>query len=258
MTQATSTPYTLCDPAIDGPSASSAIPVDIVTTSSVVEMLLKENSRLNHEIRDEAQQRVLIPKFLAVAVAGFSVYGIVVTGILNGIHTHLGFWPDALPSAAWNGPTAANLTLAYTLGLIAANGICLPSFYFYGLLAGVRITMLGVTAHALKGMAAGAVALVGLLPVYVALALSVLVLPASDHWNGLWFAVGLILPFVAGIVGAVNLYRGFVSLADTIQNRRGQSRECFLRRLILAWVMCYTFVTPVVIYSLWDFLSDRL
>ena len=43
-------------------------------------------------------------------------------------------------------------------GLDRRNGICLPSFYFYGLLAGIKTTMLGVTAHAIKGMAAGAVA----------------------------------------------------------------------------------------------------
>jgi len=45
------------------------------------------------------------------------------------------------------------------LGLAAATGICLPSFYL--LLAGAETSMLGVLAHALKGKSVAAVTLVG-------------------------------------------------------------------------------------------------
>ena len=38
-------------------------------------------------------------------------------------------------------------------GLIAASGICLPSLYFYALLAGVRMTMVDVVLHTLKSKA---------------------------------------------------------------------------------------------------------
>lgn len=237
---------------------ASAAPAEMVENVSIFEMLLKDNARLNQLLRDEARQREFIPKLIGVAVTGFAIYGAVVTGILNGIRETSGFWPPALPESSWSDWSIGNLTIAYTLGLIAANGICLPSFYFYGLLAGIPVTMLSVTAHALKGMAAGAVALLGLLPIYVALALSVLILPPNDHWSGLWIAAGLALPFIAGLAGAANLYQGFVSLADTIRRTRGRSRECFLRRLMLAWVGCSLFVLPPVIYTLWDFLSDRL
>jgi hypothetical protein len=146
--------------------------------------------------------------------------------------------------------------LAYTLGLIAANGICLPSFYFYGLLAGIKTTMLGVTAHAIKGMAAGSVALVGLLPIYVAMSLTAIVFPLGRGWDFTCVVYGLVLPFAAGIFGAVNLYEGFVGLADTMTCRNRDARQCFLRRLIFAWVGCATAVIPVVVYTLWDFLSD--
>jgi len=116
--------------------------------------------------------------------------------------------------------------------------------------------MLGVTAHAIKGMATGAVALVGLLPIYVAMALTSIVFPLNDYWSGLWVSLGLALPFIAGVAGATNLYQGFVALADTMTCHNRTTRQCFLRRLIFAWVSCATFVTPVVIYSLWDSLSD--
>ena len=69
-----------------------------------------------------------------------------------------------MPTARWSDATAANLVLAYDLGLIAATGICLPSFYFYGLLAGLRISMLQVSTHATKCLATTAVVLVGILP----------------------------------------------------------------------------------------------
>ena len=231
---------------------------EAVSTTAVIEMLLKDRETLNRLLRDEDRQRDLIPRLMAVAVAGFFVYGILATGIINAFQIRTGFWLPHLPAATWNDFSIGNLALSYTLGLIAANGICLPSFYFYGLLAGIQTTMLSVTAHALKGMAAGAVALVGLLPIYVAFALTALVFPFPWTLGGaaVWTVIGLALPFIAGIWGAVNLYQGFVGLADTMPPKRRCERECFLRRLIFAWVGCFTFVTPVVIYSLWDLFSS--
>jgi hypothetical protein len=227
----------------------------VTSLGGVVEMLLKDREWLDHLLRDPSWQRRLIPRLLAIALAGFAVYGLVATLVLNAIYFKSGYWPELVPHAFWNTPGAANLTLAYCLGLIAANGVCLPSFYFYGLLAGVKTTMLGVTAHALKGMAAGALMLVGVLPVYVALALSAIVFPMPGELLSLWVLLGLALPFIAGIWGAVCLYRGFVCLDDTIPSTRREARSCLLRRLILAWSGCYTCVTPLMIYTLWNSLA---
>lgn len=227
---------------------------DSSAPTGIVDLLLKGRHRIDALLRTTEGQRDLIPKLLAVAVCGFTLYGITITVMLNLARSH-GFWLPGLPAASWNDATGGNLTLSYCLGLIAANGICLPSFYFYGLLAGVRISMLGVTAHALKGMAAGAIVLVGILPIYVATALNALIY--SDHraWLTLLTLLALALPFLAGIWGAISLYRGFVALADTIPAEFRGNRRCLLRRLILAWSGVYTFVTPLVIYSLWLHLS---
>jgi hypothetical protein len=218
-------------------------------------MLLKNHARLNTLLREPVTQRELVPGLLAVAVCGFAIYGLVMTGIVNALYVKQGFWLNFMPAAYWDGASVANLAISYTLGLIAANGICLPSFYFYGLLAGVKISMLGVSAHAMKGMAAGAVALVGLLPIYVAVSLTAVVFPLGNYWTGYVLVVGLALPFIAGLAGAMNLYEGFVALADTMTGPRCAARGCFLRRLIFAWVSCATAVTPVVIYTLWHYLS---
>lgn len=227
-----------------------------ITTIGLVEMLLKDRARLDRCMRQEDRQRELIPRFMAVALIGFTIYGVIATALLNAFQAQNGQWLPHIPAANWNDLSALNLTLSFSLGLIAANGICLPSFYFYGLLAGIQTTMLSISAHALKGMAAGAVALVGILPIYVAISLTALVFPNFVGLPMFWSAMGLLLPFIAGLWGAFDLYQGFVGLADTMPESHRCHRECFLRRLIFAWCGCFTFVTPVVIYSLWDLLSD--
>jgi hypothetical protein len=238
------------------PILAEALP-DADTAAGLLEMMLKDERRLNALLREPRRQREYVPRLMAVALGGFAIYGVAATIVLNAIadKTH---WPLYVPAARWSDASAANLLLAYAIGLIAANGICLPSFYFYGLLAGVKTSMLSVTSHAMKGMAAGALALVGILPIYVTLALAVVVFPAPPQLSIACAAMGLALPFIAGLWGARSLYLGFVSLADTISCGRPGERLCFLRRLLLAWCGCYTFVTPVMIYSLWNYLGQRL
>jgi hypothetical protein len=245
----TITPY---DPFPRSPAATKE-----PDTALVIELLLKNHAKLNAMLRDESGQRALIPKFLGIAMGGFALFGIVATAVLNLAH-HGGFWLEYTPQARWDRFSVANLTLAYSLGMIAANGICLPTFYFYTLLAGLRISMVGVVAHALKGMAAGAVALVGILPIYVALTLYPLAATESHDLLRVYVMVALALPFLAGTWGAVSLYQGFVALADMMPEASRECRTCMLRQLILAWSGCYTFVTPLVIYSIWLQLSKAL
>lgn len=224
--------------------------------SNVIDLLLKDNAKLDAILRLDEGQRRLIPRLLAVAVGCFTLYGIVTTLMLNLARTHSGYWFPTLPPAMTNDATIGNLTLAYAVGMIAAAGICLPSFYFYGLLSGIRLSMLGTAAHALKGMAAGAVALVGILPIYVAATLNLLSGSKDPALLSMLVGIGLALPFIAGLRGARSLFLGFVGLADTIPADCRRDRACLLRRLILAESGLYTFVTPLVIYSIWQHLSQ--
>jgi hypothetical protein len=231
-------------------------PTGEISTFAVIELLLKDEPALNRLLISPERQRELLPKFMAVAVACFATFGVVTTGVLNGFVWRTHFWLPHLPPAYGDIWSLGNLTVAYTLGLIAANGICLPSFYFYGLLAGLRTTMLAITAQAIKGMASGGLALVGLLPVYVALALTGLIAPTRGYiGHGTLTLIGLLLPFVAGLRGATSLYAGLTGLAETMTPARRAQRECLLRRMMLAWVGCFTFVSPLVIYSLWSLLG---
>jgi hypothetical protein len=164
--------------------------------------------------------------------------------------------PAAVPSVLADGWSsslrpALALWLAYAVGLVAATGICLPSFYFYGLLAGVKITFPQVVTHCLKGMASTAIMLMGILPIYVAYALGMRVFGAPIALQQFVLSIGLVLPFAAGLWGVNSIYQGFMRLANTLPGRCRDQRTCFLRRLTLAWAACYTAVTPLMIHSLW-------
>jgi hypothetical protein len=131
----------------------------------------------------------------------------------------------------------------------------LPSFYFYGLLAGVRINFLQVVTHCLKGQASTAIMLIGILPIYVAIALGMLIFDAPLPVQQVVLSVGLVLPFLAGLWGAYALYSGFMRLADTLPERCRHRRTCFLRRLTVAWAACYTAVSPLMIHALWTHIA---
>ena len=227
------------------------IPEEEGSAPGLVELMLKDQARLDELMREDARQADLIPRFLAIALVGFTIYGIAATVVLNAAGT-ASPW---VPTARWAHATAANLVLAYDLGLIAATGVCLPSFYFYGLLAGLRISMLQVATHAVKCLATTAVVLVGILPLYVALALGAIVFEAPTEWMHRTIDLGLLLPFLAGLWGVHSLYVGFTRLADTMRPERREARAGFLRKLTLAWAACYSVVTPVMIHALWRHFS---
>lgn len=241
----------------------------------LVEMILKSPRRLDCRIREIGLQPRLIPLFLTISLVSFTLFGIALSLVLASAHvtpqlTALDAFldqPRQHPqlirfdnldgfAAYWTSGAAWRLIVAYSFGLIAATGVCLPSLYFYGLLSGIRLSMLDVTTHAMKAKATSAIALLGILPIYIAGALGVAIfdwLPdVMRDWT-IW--IGLVLPFLAGLWGTVSLYRGFLNLTDTLPPERCARRGCFLRRLVVSWSACYTAVAPVMIYTLWEALQ---
>jgi hypothetical protein len=221
----------------------------------LTELLLKNSRKVDSLARDETWQADLIPRFLGIAVTSFSVFSLALAIILSLAPTD--YLPGLLKDAWQRSPGRAgvSLGLAYVVGLVATTGICLPSFYFYGLLSGVRITILQVTTHIMEGMAATSLMLIGLLPIYVAYVLGLIVFGAPSSSLVPMIYAGLALPFIAGLWGLRTIYRGFMQLADTLSPERRCRRRCFLRRLTLACTACYSAVTPVMIYTLWNTFS---
>jgi hypothetical protein len=240
------------------PAAEVQVNVNEHSLLGLAELLLKQPARVDGLTREETRQPELIPRFLAISLCGFALFAVALVLLFNMAPlTALPFFLAKRWSAGGMGP-GLSLGLAYTAGLVAANGVCLPSFYFYCLLAGVKISVLQVTAHCMRAMAASAVTLLGVLPIYVAIGLGMIVFNAPPTELQYALYLGLALPFLAGLAGVRSLYMCFVGLADTLPARTRVARECFLRRLTAAMAACYTAVTPVMIYTLWTYFADRI
>jgi hypothetical protein len=244
----------------------------------LVELILKDRPRLERVIRDPSLAAQLIPRFLAVSLIGFTLFGVAMALIVQAIGVQLelasirsvleGTAPaliriEPLASPAGRGifhkvGDGLHLVAAYDLGLIAAAGVCLPSLYFYGLLAGISLSMARVTVHTVKAMSTTAVALVGILPIYMAFSLGAAIFQAPPVVTESVLWLGLVLPFVAGLFGVNSLYTGFTALTDALPAERRYRRACFLRRLVVSWSVCYTAVTPVMIYTLWEYFSRTI
>lgn len=242
---------------------------------SLVEMILKAPRRLDQFIRRVEIQPLLVPKLLAISLASFALFGVALAIVfsaaqvaprLTALDEYLNekgsgrslvrFEATAGFAEFWTSGAALQLIAAYCFGLIAATGVCLPSLYFYGLLSGIRLSMLDVVTQALKSKATSAVALLGILPMYIALAMAVNIfdrLPTAFRDGVLW--LGFILPFLAGLWGTASLFHSLGALTDTLPPERCERRGCFLRRLVVSWAACYTAVSPVMIYTVWQALQ---
>ena len=238
----------------------------------LTEMILQNHSLLERLIRSTAKQAVLIPQLLLIAFLGFVLYGLTM-GLLIGVSgwtPHLNsprevltsggplieFHAAASPLAPWTDGTAPALIVAYALGMIAATGICLPSLYFYGLLSGIKLTMRDVVIHSLKSKATAAIGLIGILPIYFVICLTVMVFDLSEYWIRIVQWIGFAFPFLGGLWGTQSLYRGFQGLADTLPGRLNMearyNRSCFLDRLVLAWSACYSVIAPIMVFTIWE------
>ncbi len=225
----------------------------------LVELLLKSPSRLDAVMNgDERKPIQMIPRFLGIALASYLLFCIAMIVILNTAPAaaYPAREPLPAPPADWSNGSALGMLLAYTIGLVATTCICLPSFYFFGLLAGVRLTMLQVVGQVVRSKASAAIVLVGILPIYVAVVLGLIVFQAQAPFLQYWLYLGLILPFIAGLEGVRSIYLGVRAMAVTLPAERRYRRECFLRRLTLSWSAVYTLVAPVMIYQLWVHLAQ--
>ncbi len=257
-------PPVIAPPIEDLPASIGVLPL--------TEMILKNHSLLERLIRSTSRQAVLIPQLLLISFLGFLLYGVTM-GVLIGVsgwtpHLHsprevltsggplIEFRAAANPLAPWTDGTAPSLIVAYALGLIAATGICLPSLYFYGLLSGIKLTMRDVVIHSLKSKATAAIALIGILPIYFVICLTALVFQLSEDAIRVVQWIGFAFPFLGGLWGTQSLYRGFQGLADTLPGRMDMearyNRSCFLDRLVLAWSACYSVISPIMVFTIWE------
>ncbi|HLG16855.1 MAG TPA: hypothetical protein VJH03_20480 [Blastocatellia bacterium] len=220
----------------------AAEPTEQSNLFDYVELLLKNRARLSEVLRRGDRLMEVLPNLLGIALVGFAAYAAIIWAVFN-----LGGAEAAgLPKFS-----LASLTLSYTAGLVASVGVCLPSFYFYALLAGVKASMVQIAAQAVRALAVTAILLLGIMPVYLAVVVGLHI--GGDIWRPgyeLSIRVGLVLPFLAGFFGVSAFYRGFADLAYTFPPHRRRTRGRFLRLMALAQSGLYAFVSPFMIHTL--------
>jgi hypothetical protein len=230
------------------------------TAVGLAELLLKNPERVDQLNRKAVHQRELFSRLLLIAEVGYLSFAFMMVLILN--LAPAAAYPHSLmlrmPPTYWSDGTSLSLPLAYAIGLVLAACVCLPTFYFHSLLAGIRMTWLQIVSLVGKGMASSAIMLLGILPIYVAAVLGLVVLEAPTETLQWTLKVGLLLPFVAGLWGLRALYIGVMDMVDNPPLEWRCRRRCFFRRLVLAWTAVYTAVVPIMIYRLWEYFAEHL
>jgi hypothetical protein len=214
---------------------------------SMFDLVLRRPRLLDRVLRDEAMLPKAIQEMVSLSVAGLAVYGLVLGAsaqLVRGQHPLFGFFAGSLP-AVWT-------PVSFVLAFLGAICICLPSFYFFTQLSGLDASFRMVTAQALRGIATTGVLLLGAAPFYAAWVLGNVVGVFEDVQTTLW--VGLVVPFLVGLVGVASVDRGFRSMLDVLpvtHPRRGN----YVRRMVLAWGALFTAIAPVALYRLGEFFS---
>jgi hypothetical protein len=252
-----------------GPDSAGA---SVLGIAQIVELILKDPRRLDQLAHASEQKIELASRLLAISVASFALYGLALSLMFHAAH----LWPQLGATANWLNGSEKSLVefvdtgalpshvavrslrviIAYSFGLIAASGICLPSLYFHGLLSGLRMSTSDVVVHSLKCTAVAAVALIGILPVYSAVILGAIVFPVTHEFVEGNLILGMSLPFIGGLWGTRALFTGFANLCHTMPAEFQSQRACFLRRLILSWCGCYLAIAPLMIVTVWRHLGS--
>ena len=210
------------------------------------ELLLKNRAELSAVLRAGDRLGDALQKLLAISLIGFGVYAATIAAVL-----HLSRVNGGLNRFGW-----ISLLVSYTIGPIATLGVCLPSFYFYALLAGVQPSMLQVAVQSVRAITVTSVLLLGIMPLYLAVVVGLYIIGGPQDSAFIQsLTAGFLLPIFAGVYGVVTFYKGFVDLASTLPPQRRRTRARFLTRMALAQAGLYAFVMPVMIYTLLDSLS---
>lgn len=216
------------------------------TVGNLLNWMLSDRERFRAALGDpDAQERVL-PRLLGIATSSLFLYGLVMWVVVAATGTPLPF----MTGLAGVRPGTLSFALAYSLGIVGAVGICLPSFYFFALQCGFKPTLRNIVVAVAGGQALTSVFLIGILPVFAAAILGVERLGCDAGALAAWTKLGLLLPLVAGLVGAAELHEWFTGLAATLPDDARARREGVVAFLGLWSTGLYVVVAPVLVYQL--------
>ncbi|MFO0930397.1 MAG: hypothetical protein U0736_25780 [Gemmataceae bacterium] len=236
------------------PASGAEAPAAVRSPWGLFELLLKAPGRLDPFVRVPELQPSLMTGFVVITVAGMVLHAL-------GLFAALYFAPrEAVPvvlDPTWDAGLGglAGLLAAYPAGILLATLVVLPSYWFTGRLAGVKMPLGEVLTHSLKGKAATAVLVVGLLPLYAVLMVCLLLAgaPAGLVTLALW--LGLLLPYAAGLRGAGAIEAGFRNVVATTPDLRRDQRVTIPSSLMVLWALLFTLVVPVVMVKAYEIVS---
>jgi hypothetical protein len=240
------------------PSSVAAAPapaeLDLGPSPSMFDLVLRGQRRLSALLVDEVRLPGSILRMIGLSVAGLAVHGLVVGLAARGLGSSHDFFSRGTPWM-W-------IPLSLVGAFMGALCVCLPSFYFYTQLSGLDASFRLVTAQALRAQATTSVLLLGALPFYAAWVLGILAAGSSRQTNvfldpALATLIGLALPFMVGLFGVREVYRGFKDLAQVLPMTHAR-RGNFLGRMVLAWGGVFTAVSTVALWRLADALGRAL
>jgi hypothetical protein len=213
-----------------------------LTDRSALEALLRAPEALDEALRDGAEQPAWLHRMLLVSLVGLGAHGLLVGAVAQS------FIERTDPLAAWLGPLPfLTVPLAVVAALSLALAVSLPSLWFYTQLAGFDVSLRWVAAQATRVQAHTAALLLGVLPIYAAVALGGAV-GLVDDANQVVLA-GLAAPFALGLVSIRALHRSFarqVPVLPATHARRGN----ILLRLVLCWGAIFGAVAPLALFRI--------
>ena len=138
---------------------------------------------------DRAEAARLLPRLLGLSTIAIAAFACV-QGAVLGLSAQ-----DVPPEGLVGAPlhvAIPSIFLAYELALTGAQVAGLPTFTFYGLLAGYQTHAGRIGLERARARATAAVVLIGLLPVYLTVALGLLLLHGlrREAWHGLVLVCG--------------------------------------------------------------------
>lgn len=218
------------------------------TSPALLDLLLREKKTTDTLCADRDQAAALLPRFLATGAASIAAWALVHGTLV--VASNQAVLPDALATAPpWWAPVV--FFLALEGGLLGAQLAGMPSFYFYALLAGIETHGWRIVVESLRARATAAVVLLGLLPVYLAMGLGLVLVFQGGPTEGRALQTlvigfgGTALPFIAGLAAPGSLYRAFRRMLSEGLPPGETRRAPMPLLLVLAWSALFTVLAPL-------------
>jgi hypothetical protein len=208
-------------------SSSDALPL----------LLLRDELAIDAQVGDVAGATRMLTHLSAIVAAGFAAHGVILAACAG---PTLGAQGALQLGGAW--------AVASTVGFFASICACLPSCWFYGVVANVAAPSWRLAVELVRVQAIGAVTLVGLLPFWLAGSLALRVIGVDLFSDPTWRLLTHALPFLAAFPGVFGLYRVFVRMRIAA----GERATFPAALLTVWWITLFQFTCPMTISTLYS------